>query len=96
MKIHKKQIEFVWDKGNFNKNWLKHKVKNIECEEAFFDRYKKRIKDTLHSDKEERIILLGKTKKQRLLFIIYTIRNDKIRIISARDINRKERSLYEK
>jgi len=59
-------IEFVWDKGNIDKNWLKHQVTNRECEEVFFDRNKKIYKDKLHSSKEERYILLGKTKKGRL------------------------------
>ncbi|HIE24125.1 MAG TPA: BrnT family toxin, partial [Candidatus Korarchaeota archaeon] len=52
--------------------------------------------DKLHSKEEERFILLGKTKKERVLFVVFTIRNDKIRIISVRDINKKERRLYEK
>lgn len=95
MKIHRKQLEFLWDKGNIDKNWIKHKVKNSECEEAFFDRNKKELKDILHSEREERQILLGKTKKNRLLFICFTRRIDKIRIISARDVNKKERKLYE-
>ena len=43
---------------------------------------------------EEGYILLGKTKQQRLLFIIFTVRNTKIRVISARDINKKENKLY--
>ena len=89
-------IEFVWDKGNIDKNWLKHQVTNRECEEVFFDENKRISKDVLHSKKEERYILLGKTKKDRLLFIVFTIRKKKIRIISARNTNRKEVRLYEK
>lgn len=88
-------IEFIWDKGNIDKSWRKHKVTNRECEEIFFDKNKKIYKDKLHSfDKEDRFILLGKTKKRRLLYTVFTIRKKKIRIISARDINRKERKLY--
>jgi len=89
-------IKFIWDKGNIDKNWLKHQVTNRECEEVFFDKNKKISKDVLHSNKEKRYILLGKTKKDRLLFIIFTIREKKIRIVSARDINKKEVRLYEK
>lgn len=92
----KEPIEFIWDRGNIDKNWTKHKVTNRECEEAFFDRNKKIYKDKLHSGKEERYILLGKTKKGRLLYTVFTIRKKKVRIISSRDINRKERKLYEK
>jgi len=53
------------------------------------------LKDTSHSNKEKRYILLGKTKKERLLFLVFTIRKKKIRIISARDLNKNERKLYE-
>lgn len=93
----KEPVEFIWDKGNKDKNWLKHRVANRECEEAFFDRDKKFYKDKLHSIiKEDRLILLGKTKKGRFLYMVFTLRNKKIRVISARDINRKEVRLYEK
>lgn len=92
-----KPIEFVWDKGNQDKNWRKHKVANNECEEAFTDKNKKIYKDELHSDGEKRFILLGKTKKRRLLFVAFTQRGKKARVISARDINKqKARKLYEK
>jgi hypothetical protein len=91
----KEPYEFEWDKGNKDKNWLKHKVKNEECEEIFFDKKKKILKDVLHSGKEKRFIILGKTKKERLLFVVFTIRNKKVRVISARDVNKKEVILYE-
>ena len=96
MRINKKINGFLWDKGNLDKNWAKHKVKNTECEEVFFDKKKVQFKDVLHSGKEERFILLGKTKKDRLLFLAFTLRGDKVRIISARDTNKRERKLYEK
>jgi len=92
----RKPIEFQWDKGNSDKNWTKHKVSNKECEEAFFDNNRKIFKDKLHSGKEERYRIVGKTKKKRLLFIVFTIRRKKIMIISARNINKKEEYLYEK
>lgn len=91
----KEPHKFEWDKGNKDKNWLKHKVKNEECEEIFFDKKKKILKDVLHSGKEKRFIILGKTKKERLLFVVFTIRNKKVRVISARDVNKKEVILYE-
>lgn len=96
MKIDKKIKGFIWDKGNTNKNWLKHKVKNSECEEIFFDEKKIILRDVLHSKKEKRFIILGKTRKNRLLFVVFTKRDNKIRIISARGINKKEKKLYEK
>lgn len=89
-------IEFQWDKGNIDKNWKKHKVSDREGEEVFFDENKKIGPDVSHSKKERRYILLGKTKKGRILYTVFTLRNKKLRIISARDINQKERKLYEK
>lgn len=62
MKILPRSIEFEWDKGNIDKNLIKHKITNTECEEIFFDKNKKILKDVLHSEKEERYIILGKTK----------------------------------
>ncbi len=87
---------FVWDKGNIDKNWKKHRVTNTECEEVFFDENKVALKDVLHSGEEERFIVLGKTRKERLLFAAFTVRRKKVRIISARDVNKRERKLYEK
>lgn len=91
----KRVNEFEWDKGNTDKNFLKHNVSNEECEEVFFDNQKRLYRDALHSDKESRSIIFGKTKRGRLLFIVFTVRNEKIRVISARDANKKERNLYE-
>jgi hypothetical protein len=87
--------EFLWDKGNKEKNFLKHKVTDQESEESFFDQKKKIFKDVLHSNNEDRYILLGKSKGGRILFIVFTLRQGKVRVISARDLNRKERHLYE-
>lgn len=92
----KESIGFLWDKGNFDKNWLKHKVTNQECEEVFFDQNKKTYKDQLPSAKEKRFILLGKTKAKRFLYVVFTIRKKRVRIISARVINRKEVKFYGK
>ncbi|EKD87399.1 MAG: hypothetical protein ACD_36C00098G0002 [uncultured bacterium] len=96
MKVLPKPLSFVWDKGNEEKNLRKHSVSNKETEEAFFDKKKKTFPDRLHSAHEERFRIIGKTKHRRLLFIVFTIRRLTIRIISARDINKKEVSLYEK
>ena len=86
--------EFEWDEGNIGKN-IKHKVEDNESEEAFLDEGKVIFKDKLHSLGEERFIILGKTKKDRLLYLAFTKRGEKVRIISARDINKKEAHLYE-
>ncbi len=97
MKVNSKVLQFEWDSGNSNKNKLKHAVEDWECEEVFFDSKKVMFKDKLHSGNEQRFILLGKTRQERLLYIVFTTRNEKIRVISARDITkRKEIELYEK
>ena len=87
--------QFEWDAGNQGKNLKKHDVNDEECEEIFFDEHKKILKDTLHSETEDRFILIGKTVAGRVLFVAYTLRTNKIRIISARNCNKKEQKLYE-
>ena len=87
-------IEFLWDKGNFDKNLSKHNVTNEEIEQVFWDYNKKIYVDHKHSGIEIRHILLGKTFAGRILFIVFTIRKYKIRVISARDLNKKEKLLY--
>lgn len=94
MKKVRTVFEFEWDKGNIDKN-KKHNVENQECEQAFFDENKVVYKDVLHSDTEERFVLIGKTESKRYLYIIFTYRRRKVRVISARDINKKEVKLYE-
>lgn len=95
MKIVRESVEFDWDKGNKEKN-KKHRVDDNEAEEPFFDEQKVMYRDVLHSKSEERFILLGKTKRERLLYIIFTMRKGNVRIISARDMNKKEVQFYEK
>jgi len=88
-------VGFQWDRGNSGKNWLKHSVSDQECEEVFFDPKKKILLDNKHSESEPRYILLGATIRTRVLVIIFTKRKSLIRVISARDINKKEKKLYE-
>ncbi len=87
---------FEWDEGNRDKNLIKHNVTNGECEEIFFDHKKIIMKDIVHSKKEERYTLIGQTKQKRLLHLIFTVRKNKLRIISARDLSKKHYRLYEK
>lgn len=89
-------MEFEWDKGNFDKSLKKHNVSDREAEEAFFDHKKVQHSDPIHSQSEQRFILIGKSKSKKLLFISYTARKNKIRVISARRLNKKEIYLYEK
>ncbi|NOY64816.1 MAG: BrnT family toxin [Nitrospirae bacterium] len=85
---------FEWDTGNIDKNYKKHGVHWTECEEVFFNEPLIVKQDLKHSDKEERFYVLGKTNNNRLLFIVFTIRKEKIRVISARDMNKRERKVY--
>ena len=85
---------FDWDHGNREKNWIKHKVDYKEAEEMFFNKPLLIDEDLRHSSKEKRFEGLGQTNKGRELFIAFTIRDNKIRIISARDQDNKERKKY--
>jgi uncharacterized DUF497 family protein len=86
---------FDWDEDNREKNWDKHGVLTSECEEVFFNIPLLLQSDLSHSQKEPRYYVLGHTIAGRRLFIAFTIRGDKIRVISARDMSKKERSIYE-
>ena len=88
-------IGFEWDENNREKNWEKHGVLASECEEVFFNLPLLLQLDVSHSQKEPRYYVLGHTMLGRRLFIAFTIRKDKIRVISARDMSKKERNLYE-
>jgi uncharacterized DUF497 family protein len=85
---------FEWDEGNSDKNWLKHGVTNEKCEEVLDRRPIHLDLDRAHSSGEQRFQALGQTSQQRLLFVAFTIRGDRIRVISARDMNQKERVRY--
>ena len=87
-------IGFEWDKSNIDKNWIKHNVTPQECEQIFFNQPLVVADDTKHSTAENRYYVLGQTDVERMLFIVFTIRRKQIRIISARDMNRKERRVY--
>jgi uncharacterized protein len=85
---------FQWDDGNSGKNWKLHHVADSECEQLFFNKPLMLIIDEKHSQLENRWYALGKTDAQRLLLIVFTIRKNVIRVISARDMNNKERKIY--
>ena len=89
-------LAFDWDQGNLEKNWKKHKVYLKEAEEIFFNKPLKTLEDVKHSQTEGRFVALGITNANRKLYIIFAIRSLKIRIISARDQSKKERTIYEK
>lgn len=95
MKVFPAPLAFEWDKGNREKNWRLHRVLAEECEEIFYDPNKRIYKDPLHSGHEARYLIIGQTRKGRLLFVVFTERGAKLRVISARDLNKRERHLYE-
>jgi len=97
MRILPKPITFLWDQGNLNKNLVKHKVTISEAEELFANEPFTVAEDSKHSTfQEKRFQALGKTKANRSLFAAFTIRDKKIRIISVRDMSKKEEAAYEK
>lgn len=85
---------FEWDQGNITKNWDRHDASSWECEQVFFNRPLLMKRDKEHSKLESRYYVLGRTNVSRLLFVVFTIRNDKIRIISARDMTDAEIERY--
>jgi uncharacterized protein len=87
---------FDWDAGNRDKNWQKHGVTNSECEEVFFNLPILSQTDPSHSKTEPRYYLLGQTDSGRYLFIAFTTRNERIRVISAHAMSRKETHIYER
>jgi uncharacterized DUF497 family protein len=91
-----KVIGFDWDDGNARKN-EQHGVSMAEAEQVFFNSPLLVLSDAKHSRVEPRFHALGKTNEGRPLHMAFTLRNDGqlIRVISARDMHRKERTVYE-
>ena len=87
---------FNWDKGNSDKNRLKHDVTDGECEEVFFNSPLLLADDTKHSATEKRFAAFGVTDAGRRLTVVFATRERLIRVISARNMNRKEKEFYEK
>jgi uncharacterized DUF497 family protein len=94
LEIIKECAGFQWDAGNSDKNWISHQVTKSECEQIFFNQPLLIQNDEKHSEIEVRYYALGKTDDERKLFIVFTIRKNLIRVISARDMSKKEREVY--
>jgi hypothetical protein len=86
---------FQWDAGNAGKNWRLHRVLDGEAEQAFFNRPVLVVGDDRHSDEERRFAALGRTDAGRKLAVVFTLRGTLIRVVSARDMSRRERRVYE-
>lgn len=96
MNLDLSKIEgFEWDKGNIEKNKLKHHVNKEECEEIFLNQPVRIFDDEVHSKLEKRYGALGKTNKGRRLVIFFAVRKNKIRVISARNQGKKDRKVYQ-
>jgi uncharacterized protein len=88
-------IGFQWDEGNIDKNWIRHQVTHLECEQPFFNEPFLVHEDEAHSNTETRHYALGVTDRGRYLFIVFTMRDGLVRVISARDMNKRERRAYD-
>ena len=88
-------VGFQWDQGNIDKNLINHNVENWESEHVFFNKPLLVLDDPKHSIPAKRWAAFGKTDANRFLIVIFTKRGDLIRVISARDMNKKERKFYD-
>jgi len=88
---------FDWDAGNRRKSEVKHSVSQAEAEQVFFHEPLLIVEDEKHSKKEARFHALGSSGEGRLLHVAFTLRvnGTKLRVISSRDMSRKERRIYE-
>ena len=86
---------FEWDPSKARRNIETHGVSFDEASTTFKDTLSLTIHDPLHSDEEDRFILIGNSIKNRLLVVVHTEIGNKIRIISARKATKKERKQYE-
>ena len=91
-------IGFNWDEGNARKNAEKHHVSQFEAEQVFFNQPLLILADESHSQKETRFHALGVTDEARMLHVTFTLRaaGTLIRVISARDMHHKEKTIYAK
>ena len=87
---------FQWDEGNLPKVWQRHHITSEECHQVFLNRPLFAARNEKHSTEEERYYAFGHTDAERHLAVIFTVRGDLIRVISARDMNRRERRAYSK
>ena len=89
-------VGFDWDEANVQKNWERHRITPEEAEEVFFNEPFVVRSDIRHSQREKRYYALGQTSFGRYLFVAFTIRRKLIRVISVREMNRREQEVYGK
>lgn len=85
---------FEWDSGNSDKNWVRHRVSREECEQIF--RNRPVVGGSVYAGSELRHFALGTTDSGRRLFVVFTVREQRVRVISARDMSPQERRNYER
>ena len=87
-------VAFEWNEGNREKSKNRHSVEWWECEQIFFNYPFLTTVDAKHSEREERHFGFGQTNGNRFLTIVFMVRDKKIRVVSAREMNKKERAKY--
>lgn len=85
---------FQWDEGNSSKNWARHGISQTEAEQVFVNRPVIVTGDVAHSGTEARYFAFGRTDGGRLLTVVFTVRGQFLRVISARPMSRRERRGY--
>jgi uncharacterized DUF497 family protein len=85
---------FQWDEGNSSKNWARHGISQTEAEQIFVNRPVIVTGDVAHSGTEARHFAFGRTDGGRLLTVVFTVRGQSLRVISARPMSRRERKGY--
>ncbi len=88
-------MDFEWDDSKAEVNFIKHAVSFSEAATVFDDDLSIAFRDPYHSSAEERFVIIGQSNRGRLLFVSHTDRNDLTRIVSAREVTRRERKVYE-
>ena len=88
-------MDFEWDPAKAETNRKKHRVEFSEASSAFADTLSTTFADPDHSDEKDRFITIGMSDRGRLLIVSHTHRDDRVRLISARVANRRERKTYE-
>lgn len=83
------------NEGNSYKNWDKHRVTGSECGQLFFNQPLLVRDDVTHSKSETRYYALGRTDGDRWLFVVLTVRDNLVCVVSARDMSRRERRVHE-
>jgi uncharacterized DUF497 family protein len=89
-------VDFEWDASKAESNLKKHGVSFKEAATAFGDPFSLTIHDPDHSDEEDRLVLIGETYERRLVVVVFTERDDRIRLISVRLATRRESRAYER